>query len=157
MDKRKNRNVIALSINPRYAHAFFSGEKTVEFRRNGTPVDITHIVVYSTSPDQKILGYCEVRDCVIAPPQILWRDFGKHGFINQDDFFSYYEGYPIGKCYLLKNPLMFLRPLPLTKCQSFSRSPQSFAYVTNNEWNNLKRKKKTANNSVEWTRKTSAA
>ncbi|MEW5948183.1 MAG: ASCH domain-containing protein [Thermodesulfobacteriota bacterium] len=150
MDKRKNRNVIALAINPIYAHAIFSGDKTVEFRRNGTPTIITHIVVYSTNPDQMVLGYCEVCNCVEAPPEILWRDFGKYGFIYKDDFFSYYQGYSIGKCYLLKNPRLFIRPLPLAQCQSFSKAPQSFVYVTNNEWKNIKRKK-TADESTQAT------
>ena len=144
MDKRKNRKVIALSIHPQYAHAILSGEKTVEFRRNGTPTDITHIVVYSTNPDQMILGYCEVNKCIEGPPVNLWKDFGKCGVINEKDFFSYYNDYEIGKCYLIKNPRLFLRPITLDKCQSFSTSPQSFVYVTNNEWKNLKRKK-TAN------------
>jgi predicted transcriptional regulator len=150
VDKRKNRNVIALSIYPQYAHAILSGEKTVEFRRNGTPVNITHLVVYSTNPDQMILGYCEVAKCIEESPENLWKEFGENGIITKKDFFAYYKSYAVGKCYLLKNPRLFMRPITLDKCQSFSKSPQSFVYVTNNEWKNLKRKK-TANNSIQRT------
>lgn len=144
MDTRKNKNVIALSIFPKYAHAILCGEKTVEFRRNGMPTNITHIVVYSTSPDQMILGYCEVTKCIEDSPAKLWENYGEYGVISKKDFFSYYEGYEKGKCYLIEKPRSFKRPITLEKCKSFSKSPQSFVYVTINEWKNLKRKK-TAN------------
>jgi len=65
MDKNKTKHVIALAINPVYAHAILSGKKTVEFRRNGVPTAIKNIVIYSTKPDQKLLGYCDVAGCMI--------------------------------------------------------------------------------------------
>lgn len=140
MDKEKNINVIALAIHPKYAHAIISGEKKVEFRRNGVPRNITHILIYSTKPDQKIIGYCEVNDIVVATIQSLWKNFGKVGLINRDLFLSYYENYNQGTCYILKNPKKFKNPIPLNKCNLFKSPPQSFVYISSSEWKNIKRK-----------------
>jgi predicted transcriptional regulator len=141
MDSTKNKNVIALSINPKYAHAILSNKKTVEFRRNGVPNSIKNILVYSTMPDQKILGYCDVIECVIETPNVLWKKFGHRGFISFDDFSRYYEGYDLGKCYILENPRCFKIPISLKNFRSLSAPPQSFAYVDKTEWMNIKRKK----------------
>jgi len=141
MYKSTHKNVVVLAIRPNYAHAIMSGEKKVEFRRNGAPINITHIVFYSTSPDQKIIGYCDVVQCVVTSPQTLWRKYGAQGGISRKDFFTYYEGVTKGKCYILKKPQRFVRPILLKDCWSFSRPPQSFAYLCENEWQRLKRKK----------------
>lgn len=141
MDKGKNRNVIAIAIKPKFAHAILTGQKSVEFRRNGAPKDISHLVLYSTKPDQKILGYCEVRKCIVDTPNKLWENYGKYGFINKKDFKFYYEGYDIGRCYIINKSFEFLRPVPVFKCKSFKSAPQSFVYLEQNEWINFKRKK----------------
>ena len=44
MDKRKTKDVVAIAIKPVFAHAILSGEKTVEFRKNGAPTNIKSIV-----------------------------------------------------------------------------------------------------------------
>jgi predicted transcriptional regulator len=142
MDKTKNKNVIAIAINPKFARAILQGRKAIEFRRNGVPTEISHIVLYSTKPDQEIIGYCEVRECVVAPTKILWRSYGKFGLISREHFFSYYKGHKVGKCYIINKSWKFIRPLPLSQCRSFDRAPQSFSYIRQSEWKNLKRKKK---------------
>lgn len=145
MDKNKTKHVIALAINPVYAHAILAGKKTVEFRRNGVPSNIQKIVIYSTKPDQTILGYCDVSRCIVDSPDNLWRDFGELGYICYQDFYGYYEGYDVGKCYLIENPQILMSPLPLEKCKTFNTPPQSFTYLHKNEWRNLKRRKKVKN------------
>jgi predicted transcriptional regulator len=141
MYQSTDKDVVVLAIKPYYSHAIMSGEKKVEFRRNGTPINIKHIIVYSTSPDQQIIGHCEVIECVSASPHTLWRKYGARGSIKRKDFFIYYEGVNKGKCYILKNPQKFARPILLRNCWSFSKAPQSFTYLLKNEWHRLKRKK----------------
>lgn len=142
MDQSKTKNIIILAVNPIYARAILSGEKTVEFRRNRIPSDIKTIVIYSTKPDQKILGYCDVKGCIIDSPNNLWQNYGEYGFINRQDFFAYYQGYETGKCYKLDNPKMFYNPISLDKCKTLSVAPQSFAYLKKNDWRNFRRRKK---------------
>ena len=142
MDQKKTKFVIIMAINPMYARAILSGKKTVEFRRNGVPSNIQKIVIYSTKPDQEILGYCDVKKCIVDSPDKLWKDFGEFGLINNQDFSKYYYGYEVGKCYLLDNPKTFNKPISLNKCKTLSSAPQSFAYLNINEWRNFRRRKK---------------
>jgi predicted transcriptional regulator len=140
MDKTKTTDVIVISIKPIYANAIFSGQKTVEFRKNGIPTDIKSIVLYSTQPQQKIVGYFNVLRCEVGHPSLLWKEYGGDGFINAEDFNDYYTGNDIGKCFIIGKAYQFKSPVPLKKCKSFSTPPQSFSYLLKSEWKNLKRK-----------------
>lgn len=140
MDKAKTSDVIALSIKPIYATAILSGKKTVEFRKNGIPTDVKIIVLYTTQPEQKIVGYFDVKFCEIAHPDVLWEKYGARGYIDFNGFNEYYEGKELGKCFIIQNTYQFKIPVPLGDCKSFSQSPQSFAYLLKSEWRNLKRK-----------------
>lgn len=141
MDKEKTKDVIAIAIKPFFADAILSGKKTVEFRKNGVPKDIKNIVLYSTLPEQKIIGYCNVIECIIAHPELLWEKYGELGSINYSDFCLYYKNTEIGKCYIIGDVYRFKQPIPLEKCKSFSKAPQSFSYLNKAEWKNFKRKK----------------
>ncbi|MBC2704685.1 ASCH domain-containing protein [Desulfobacula sp.] len=141
MDKAKATDVIALSIKPIYAIAILSGEKTVEFRKNGIPLDIKTIVLYATQPEQRIVGYFDVKRCEVDHPSVLWEKYGDCGHISFDDFNSYYKGKSSGKCFIVETAYKFKVPVPLSKCKSFTSSPQSFAYLFKSEWKNIKRKK----------------
>ena len=59
MAAKANKDVILLPIFPKYAQAIFEGTKKVEFRKLNIPQTISHVVVYSTAPTQKIIGYFE--------------------------------------------------------------------------------------------------
>jgi predicted transcriptional regulator len=142
VDQDKTKNVIILAINPIFARAILSGKKIVEFRRNGVPSNIQKIVIYSTKPDQEILGYCDVKRCIVDSPEKLWQDYGEFGFISHLDYLKYYQGYEIGKCYMLDNPKTFKNPLPLYKCKTLTTAPQSFTYLNKTEWRNFRRRKK---------------
>ena len=53
-------SVIAfLPIKPIYANRILEGSKRYEFRRTRLRQDITHVVIYSTSPVKKIVGIAE--------------------------------------------------------------------------------------------------
>ncbi|ACL06179.1 conserved hypothetical protein-like protein [Desulfatibacillum aliphaticivorans] len=140
MDKRKNKQVIVLAIKPQYAKAILAGAKSVEFRKNGIPESISHMVLYSTLPEQMVVGYCSISGCVIAPPENLWNLYGACGAISRENFFNYYKNQKEGKAYLIERACGFVRPLNFSQFQSTNTPPQSFAYVKNSEWDKLKRK-----------------
>jgi predicted transcriptional regulator len=59
---------VLLSIKPKYADLILAGSKRVEFRRSWAAQDVSMIVLYSSSPIQKIVGTVEVDEIVIAYP-----------------------------------------------------------------------------------------
>ena len=62
MDSSATRNVVLLSIHPEFADRIFDGSKTIELRRISLPPELKHVVVYSTAPVMKIVGYFDVDD-----------------------------------------------------------------------------------------------
>ena len=62
---RQDGKVVLLSIKPKYADLILTGSKQVEFRRSWAAQDVGLIVLYSSSPIQKIVGIVEVDSVVM--------------------------------------------------------------------------------------------
>ena len=117
-----------LSIKPIYAHAILNRKKKVEFRKQSFKRDIEKVYIYSSAPDQKILGYFTIQEIVSDTPQSLWKKFGHVGSIDKDSFFQYYNNHRIGYSYVIQKSVRFRIPIdPRLKFDKFV-APQSFLY-----------------------------
>lgn len=70
---------VLLSIKPKYADLILAGTKTVELRRSWPSNDVGVMVIYSSSPVQRLVGIAmitEVRECDFAS---LWSIAQAHG------------------------------------------------------------------------------
>lgn len=123
------QRVVLMSIHPRYAHAILDGRKTIEFRKRPLASDVSHVVVYSTVPDQKILGYFEIDKQVELSPSALWERYGNQGIIEKDRFFSYYEGRATGVGILVKRVFRCEQSRSLSDI-GVATPPQSFQYLS---------------------------
>lgn len=119
------------------------GMKKVEFRKTNVPTSITHVVVYATSPEKKVVGYFSVDEVVKASPATLWERFGSAGMIDETPFFGYYAGQQYGLGILVGQVLELERPFTFTARNGDLSVPQSFSYFNGRDWRNLKRRKKT--------------
>lgn len=122
--------VALFSIRPHYADAILAGTKTVEFRRQGLPDDVTHVVIYSTAPVQRIVGMFEIADIDKTTPTRAWKKYGHVGGIAQTPFERYYTGaanaYVIG----VRNARTFDTSVAITDLDPNMRPPQSYMYLT---------------------------
>lgn len=120
---------VLMSIRPKYAHAIFEGTKRVEFRKRRLADDVTHVVVYSTSPEQRVLGIFVVEGQHTMSPKALWEEFSGVGNIDREAFFRYYEnreeavGIRVGSVHRLP------RPLRLEEDLGVGNAPQSYRYL----------------------------
>jgi predicted transcriptional regulator len=120
-------NVI-LSIKPKFAEAIFTGKKEVEFRKTLFKKDVDKVLVYSTAPVQKIVGYFTIADIVESSPDQLWQRFGKIGYINEEEFFKYYRDSQKGYSFCIATAYKFDQSLdPHVLVEGFT-PPQSFCY-----------------------------
>ena len=122
---------VLLSIKPCYAKAILEGSKRYELRRRvfrDPRVDC--VFMYSTAPEQKVVGLFQVREIVAASPQDLWNVVQHDSGVNEEVFFSYFHlaktGYAIG----VTTPIRFDCPIDPRALHAGFRPPQSFAYVT---------------------------
>lgn len=85
-------SVALLSIRPEYARQIATGEKRVEFRRAKFSRPLTHVVVYATSPEKRVVGYFEVLGIDEGSAASLWEEHKTHSGISRKRLFEYLRG-----------------------------------------------------------------
>ena len=91
MATRENPQVAVLSINPRFSKKILFGDKQVEFRKTKMSPTVSYIIIYSTSPEQKVTGFFEVTGFDEGNPAELWQRYSKVGGIEESDYWTYYN------------------------------------------------------------------
>ena len=82
---------VLLSIKPEYAYKIFEGKKRFEFRRVifKNP-NIKTVVVYASSPVQKVIGEFEIDNILSSNPTEIWKKTKKYTGISEDCFNEYF-------------------------------------------------------------------
>jgi len=120
---------VLLSIKPEFAERIFDGSKKYEFRRSifKNP-NITTVVVYASSPVQRVIGEFEIETVLRDSPQTLWKKTKKHSGITEEFFFDYFSEREEGFAIKVKKTRRFRKPRCLRSSYDVS-PPQSFCYV----------------------------
>lgn len=84
---------VLLSIKPKYADLILAGTKRVELRRSWPFSDIGVMVLYSSSPVQKLVGLVFIDDVVECDFETLWSIADANGGgVTYDELKAYVEG-----------------------------------------------------------------
>jgi len=120
---------VLLSIKPEFAEKIFNGTKKYEFRRTVFKnQDIKTVVVYASSPVQKVIGEFEIEEIISDQLQALWKQTKKYAGINEKYFFDYFSDKDKGYAIKIKQPIRYKKALCLRK--DFNTTPpQSFLYL----------------------------
>ena len=119
---------ILLSINPQHIENILNGTKCYEFRKRTCKEKVDKIVIYATSPVQKVVAEAEVEDTLIEEPESLWKKTGDKSGITKNFFDEYYKNKKLAVAYKLKNVEKYSKPRELAD-YGVSSPPQSFVYV----------------------------
>ena len=122
--------IALLSIHPEYARSIIRGEKKAEFRKTRFREKISHVVIYATTPIQKVVGYCEVARIEEGTPWKLWMRHGKVGGILYKEFKKYFGSSSFGVAIRVRHPQALKHPIPLSVVGDSILPPQSFSYLT---------------------------
>ncbi len=121
---------VLLAIKPEFAEKIFNGTKKVEFRRCIFKSDkITSIIVYASSPVQKIIGEFEIEDVLTGTPEYLWCKTSKDAGISKSYFDQYFGEKTTGYAIRIKSYKKYRNPLCLKLDFNISHPPQSFQYI----------------------------
>jgi len=132
---------VLLSIKPKYADLILAGSKRVEFRRSWAAQDVSIIVLYSSSPIQKIVGVVEVEDVVIASATSLWKTcVERGGGLTRDELRTYLAGKSQGVGVLLGKVFKLAKHVEPSEVISNFVPPQSFRYLDADEYMKLEKK-----------------
>jgi predicted transcriptional regulator len=133
--------VALISIHPQHVEKIISGEKNIEFRRVWPERRISSMVVYSTSPIQRIAAVIEITDVLRASRTTLWKAASlEGGGVTKQVLFDYLEGKQQGIGLRLGQRVTFSNGiLPSTIFGKTFRPPQSFRYLSIAEKNKIKK------------------
>ena len=118
-----------MAIQPRFAQAILSGSKNVEFRKRRVADDVKTVLIYETSPTQRIVGRFNVKRIVEKSPIALWREFGSVGGISRRDYLDYFAGHSQAVALVVENPEVYDYPIRLSQLAGPPAVPQSFTYL----------------------------
>lgn len=121
--------IALLSIKPEFVAQIFDGTKRYEFRRVVFKQPVKKVVVYSSAPEQMIVGEFDVDGVLHDSLDDLWRDTEHASGISAAVFYSYFCNKESGYAIKIGNVLRYQEPTPLSKIYP-SPPPQSFAYLS---------------------------
>ncbi|NLN32237.1 MAG: hypothetical protein GX159_01410 [Flavobacteriaceae bacterium] len=120
---------VLLSIKPEFAFKIFDGTKKYEFRKViFKRPNITTVIVYASSPVQKVIGEFEIEDILNSTPENIWRKTRDKSGISEDFFNDYFSNRETAYAIKIKKAKMYNEPLDLKK-EFDLLPPQSFAYL----------------------------
>lgn len=120
---------VLLSIKPEFANQIFEGSKRFEYRRVifKNP-NIKKIIVYASSPIQKVIGEFDIDHLHNEEIDYLWEKTKKYSGISEEHYRTYFNGKEKGFAIGVKNPKRYSEPKSLSKTYGI-KPPQSFQYI----------------------------
>jgi len=122
-----------MSIKPEFANKIFDGTKKFEFRKAiFKNKNIKSILVYSSSPVQKVIGEFQIDQIFNDDLETLWERTKEFSGISEDYFYQYFANREQGFAIQIKNQIRFKTPKCLKEDYNLT-PPQSFAYWESKE------------------------
>lgn len=121
--------IVLLSIKPEYAEKIFSGKKRFEFRKSiFKNTDIEKVIVYASSPVQKVIGEFTILDILNDDIDTIWEKTEPYSGITKDFYLSYFANKE--KAYAIKiGKAKRYRKARTLGDYNLRYAPQSFAYL----------------------------
>ncbi|MBP6904408.1 MAG: ASCH domain-containing protein [Bacilli bacterium] len=120
---------VLLSIKPEYAEKIFEGTKKYEFRRSVFKNrNVKTVVVYASSPVQKVIGEFDIEHIINDDLHRLWSITKEFSGISKDYFFEYFNNKEKGYAIKIKKTRRYDKLLSL-KNDFNAKPPQSFMYL----------------------------
>jgi predicted transcriptional regulator len=120
---------VVLSIKPEFAFKIFDGTKKFEFRKAiFKNRNVKSVIVYASSPVQKVIGEFEIGKIFNNDLETLWDLTKEHSGITEDFFYDYFSDREKGFAIQVKKQKKYKEPKCL-RTDFNLHPPQSFAYV----------------------------
>lgn len=120
---------VLLSIKPEYAEKILSGEKKYEFRRAiFKNQSVKKVVIYASSPIQKVIGEFDIECVITLDLNELWESTKSHSGIDKEYYDSYFHGKEVGHAIKVKKTKRYRKHQNLNDFD-IKFPPQSFCYL----------------------------
>lgn len=120
---------VLLSIKPEFAHKIFEGSKKFEFRKQVfKDASVKKVIVYSSSPEQKVIGEFEIETILSDTPNNIWIQTKLYSGISQEFYDEYFKGRDNAYAIKVASTKKYRKEKSLAD-YNVQSAPQSFAYV----------------------------
>ena len=120
---------VLLSIKPEFAHKIFDGTKKYEFRKQiFKDSSIKKVIVYSSSPEQKVIGEFKIDTILSDTPSATWLQTRDYSGISQAFYDEYFRGRQNAYAIKVASTRIYEQKKDLSDFDTMF-PPQSFAYV----------------------------
>jgi predicted transcriptional regulator len=120
---------VLLSIKPQFAVKIFDGTKKFEFRKSiFKNSKINTVVVYASSPMQKVIGEFTFDEIIEENPEVLWEKTKNHSGISKEFFDEYFLNRDKAFAIRVKETNQYKIPMDLIDFD-LNFAPQSFVYL----------------------------
>ena len=123
-------SVILMSIKHEYVDKIFTGEKKYEYRKRMCKEKIDTIIVYSSSPIQKVVGELKIKQVLYDKKSIIWDKTNRYGGITKTKYDKYYENCDYAVAYEIEKAILYDKQKDL-KDFNVRTAPQSYVYIKN--------------------------
>ena len=120
---------ILMSINPEHVEKILNGTKKYEFRKHASKIVPDKIIIYCTTPVQRIVGEVEVKEVLQDKPSKIWSITSSKSGINKEFFDSYYDGRNTAVAYKLGAIKKYNKQKTLRDF-GIKVAPQSYMYIS---------------------------
>jgi len=139
MAQATTERVALMAIKPCYSQRILSGSKRVEFRKTAFRSPVSHVVIYESGTTGKVVGFFEVAGVERGTPSELWERFADVGGVDESDYRKYFQSCSSGVAIRIGSVTALEPPLDIFGLNPQYRPPQSFFYITNDEFQRVKR------------------
>ena len=137
MERTKiKRKYLFIAVKPEYAKKLISGKKDIELRKMKPNVQQgDYVIIYASASVKAVLGLGKVKTIIECTPKCLWENYSNRLGINEQSYFSYYDGYhkAIGIEFDMIKSVMPIGLEELRRVDPSFQPPQIYRYVTNED------------------------
>lgn len=134
----KPPKVALISIRPCFVEKILCGEKKLEFRRSWATEPVDVLVIYSSSPVQRIVATAKVVGVTEGSPTALWNlSQEKGGGVPRQLFRDYFTGKKTGFAIEISDVAEFEPAIDPKELFKNFRAPQSFRYLDVKEYSQI--------------------
>lgn len=120
---------VLLSIKPEFAYKIFDGTKKYEFRKQiFKDSSVKKVIVYSSSPEQKVIGEFKIDTILSDTPSAIWLQTRDYSGISQAFYDEYFRGRQNAYAIKIASTRIYEQKKDLSDFDIMF-PPQSFAYV----------------------------
>ncbi len=127
--KEEQSEIAFFPIKPIFANKIINSQKHFEYRKSAFRENVSCIIIYSSSPEKKIIGIARVGKVLSGAPSRIWEQTKSSSGITRKFFREYFSGRKTAYAIPIEEVIILNTPINPTVINLNFKIPQSFCYV----------------------------